>query len=864
MLDSSQIQDPTPVFQYQPTSNRESEVSVQQSTTSSTSRPSTLDSVGSIPDFPLPITGTPVGPPRRSVNLGPPPSARRGASSFYSNASFVSPIPEESPRSRSRASYASSAAIPRDRDSWDSSISPGPSPTYADDRFEDTIPEDGREGMYGDDQGDESQLVRSASIGKRGRALLVTTPAPQRSSEVPEMGLRAVPSPRNPGAFGDATAYTDASSASSGSDPRSRGLRPPPPAAAAGAAGVALTAESILSAYDAASSSDPSNPSRALSVSPQPTREYSQFSAIRRPPRLDLDAVKAAEARGSLTSLPDLIRRATRLAASLEKGRRPASRFPDDMDPFQGRSEKNRSSDYEKHQSGLSDMLAAFPPPAQPVAQPRRSWRESVRDEISSWPLPARFSGMGRSRDTSPRDQEPALPTYNVAGSGNGGDNGSNGDPNGSNAARGEEKKQGRRCCGLPLWGFIILVIVLLIIITAAVVIPVEFFVVRRRANNGAGGAQPALTECQNMLTCANGGTNIVTSEGVCSCICTGGFTGATCTVPGANGCTTTNVVDQSPNVGNNVINNVTLGDSLPRLIQAASQNFSIPLSVTQILAKFNAGSLSCLAENALVTFNGESARGNGPSQAVIPGTTNNAAGGPGPQPPQVPELPQVPEGVALAVVTVVVRRQAGQGFSTTLSGTVSFASTRTSIPPTTTTTLTISVPRKPSSTTSTSSSSSTTTSRSSSITSASPPPGTSTTQGNPTPAPTTFPVTDQMLDFARVSVLFVLQQETLQNAEAAQLALQRFFTAAGQGSAAPSPVTPAQARNLTLGNGNSVNLIDFKVDVGNGPVGGATKPAATPLPALRLRDAAPQPGSSTCGGENELKPPPLMRMFRR
>lgn len=344
MLDGSQIQDPTPVFQYQPTSNRESEVSVQQSTTSSTSRPSTLDSVGSIPDFPLPITGTPVAPPRRSVNLGPPPSARRGASSFYSNASFVSPIPEESPRSRSRASYASSAAIPRDRDSWDSSISPGPSPTYADARFEDAIPEDGREGMYGDDQGDESQLVRSASIGKRGRALLVTTPAPQRSSEVPEMGLRAVPSPRNPGAFADGRGSADASSASSGSDPRSRGLRPPPPAAAAGAAGVALTAESILSAYDAASSSDPSNPSRALSGSPQPMREYSQFSAIRRPPRLDIEAVKAAEARGSLTSLPDLIRRATRLAASLEKGRRPASRFPDDMDQFPGRSEKNRAS----------------------------------------------------------------------------------------------------------------------------------------------------------------------------------------------------------------------------------------------------------------------------------------------------------------------------------------------------------------------------------------------------------------------------------------------------------------------------------------------------------------------------------------
>ncbi|EJT70478.1 hypothetical protein GGTG_11501 [Gaeumannomyces tritici R3-111a-1] len=844
MLDGSQLQDPTPVFQYQSQSNRESEVSLQQSATSSTSRPSTVDSVGSIPDFPLPITATPVAPPRRSVNLGPPPSARRGASSFYSNASFVSPIPEESPRSRSRASYASSAAIPRDRDSWDSPISPGPSPTYPESRFEDAIPEEGRDGMYGgDDQGEESQLVRSASIGKRGKALLVSTPAPQRSSEVPEMGMRAVPSPRNPGPFTDGTGYVDASSTSSGSDPRSRGLRPPPAmavAGAAGAAGSALTAESILSAYDAASSPDPSNPNRGLPVSPQPMREYSHFSAIRRPPKLDIDAVKAAESRGSLTSLPDLIRRATRLAASLEKGRRPASRFLDDMDQYPGQSEKNRASDYEKHQSGLSDMLAAFPPPAQPVHQARRSWRQSVRDEINSWPLPARFSGAGRSRDNSPRDEPPALPTYNIAGTGNNG----NGVNNASNS-RGEQK-QGRRCCGLPLWGFIILVIVLLIIVTAAVVIPVEFFVIRR-GNTGAGNAQPALTECQNMLTCANGGTNVVTAQGACSCICTGGFTGATCTVPGANGCTTTNIVDQSPNVGSNIINNVTLGDALPRLIQTAVQNFSIPLSVTQILAKFNSGSLSCLAENALVTFNGDS--GSGLSQATVPGTTNNAAKGP------QPELPKVPAGVAVEVVTVVVKRQAGQGFSTTLSGSVSFGTTLTAIPPTTTTTVTTTISRRTSSSSSSSSSSRSTSTPST----RSPPPSTSTTQRNPPPASTSFPVTGQVLDFARISVLFVLQQQTLQNAETAQIALQRFFTAAGQGSAAPSPVTPAQARNLTLGNGNSVNLVDFAVDVGAGPVGGAVAPQR----ALLVRDSEPLPKSSYEGGKAQ-RPPPLLRMFRR
>ena len=57
--------------------------------------------------------------------------------------------------------------------------------------------------------------------------------------------------------------------------------------------------------------------------------QYSRNSAIRRPPRLNMDAVRDAEARGSLTSLPDLIRRATRLASMMNEGKRPASRLND-------------------------------------------------------------------------------------------------------------------------------------------------------------------------------------------------------------------------------------------------------------------------------------------------------------------------------------------------------------------------------------------------------------------------------------------------------------------------------------------------------------------------------------------------------
>lgn len=317
ILDGSKIQEHTPVFQYRPQSDRESsgqDLLVVPETPSSVSRPSTVSSVASIPDFPLPIQ-MPVAPPRRSVNLGPPPSARRGASSFYSNASYVSPIPEESPRSRSHVSYASSAAMP---ESW-GSASPGPSPQYPEAFFDDVMTEEGN--PY-DDDAEESRLVRSASLGKRGKPVLVTTAMP-RDAEAGDADRRPDPVPLQNGPFREGTGYLEASTSSSGTLPTTRTAVP----------AVALTADSILDAYSAASSTDPSNPS-SLTPSPQPpgSRTYSRLSAIRRPPQLDIDAVKKAQARGSLTSLPDLIRRATRLAASLEKGRRPASRMDDFSD----------------------------------------------------------------------------------------------------------------------------------------------------------------------------------------------------------------------------------------------------------------------------------------------------------------------------------------------------------------------------------------------------------------------------------------------------------------------------------------------------------------------------------------------------
>ncbi|KAB5562895.1 hypothetical protein GE09DRAFT_1172075 [Coniochaeta sp. 2T2.1] len=758
ILDGSKIQEHTPVFQYKPQSNRESagqDLLVVPETPSSVSRPSTVSSVASIPDFPLPVQ-MPVAPPRRSVNLGPPPSARRGASSFYSNASYVSPIPEESPRSRSHASFASSAAMP---DSW-GSPSPGPSPQYPDAFYDDVITEEGN--PYEDDA-EESRLVRSASLGKRAKPVLVTTSAMPKETDAADMGRRPDPVPLQSGPFRDGTGFIEASTSSSGTLPTARTAAPP----------VALTADSILDAYSAASSTDPSNPSR-ITPSPQPpgSRSYSRLSAIRRPPQLDIDAVRKAQARGSLTSLPDLIRRATRLAASLEKGRRPASRmdlsdFPDSDDSGQVR-ERGLSFDGEKHQSGFSDMLAAFPPPAQ--AGGRRSFRESLRQHVQSWPLPLSTS-RGQSNSTSQDD----IPDSS-------------------------EKKR-RRCCGLPRWGFILVVIGVLAVVAAATVVPLEFLVLRKRNTNQ--DAQPALQQCQTQLNCQNGGTNVV-NQGVCSCICTNGFTGSDCSSPAATGCTTTSLT------GDTNITNVTLGEAIPRLIAQANANFSIPLSPTTILAKLNAGNLSCTAENALVTFDGRSTRlGDALEVVTDPGSSSNAA--------IVGDNVQlVADGVAYDIVTVVqdpasivtpvpvVKNAAADvGFNTVITAPTTFSTyfgTTITFPRGSTTTITPTLTRT--------------------ITTTIPVP--TPTGGSGGNTPTGFTVTEEVLDFARVAVLFILQEDNLGDAETAQNVLQRLFTTASVGLAGKSEgVSIEQARNVTVGNGNSVDLVQYRVDSGGNLVGG-------------------------------------------
>ncbi|KAF4469922.1 hypothetical protein FALBO_3183 [Fusarium albosuccineum] len=323
LLDQSRLQDPTPVFLTPESDDYHSSVPP------SPSSRMTNSSLGSVPDFPTPNPAPVAAQPRRSANLGPPPSSRRGASSFYSNASYVSPIPEESLNSRSHRSYASSAAMP---ESWP----PGSrevSPTFYDETDTDKS-HDSADDEF-NEFNDESKLVRSASIGKRGKPSLVTT-----KSTIIDPAHRPAPSPVQP--FDSGTGYVDASTNSSNTLPMAK-----PPAYSPPKDG--LSPDAILGAYAAASAT---NLAEAPTSVPAPTpspQPFSRLSAIRRPPKLDIDAVRSMEERGSITSLPDLIRRATRLANMMDRGRRPASRFEDLSDYL---DEKGQVRGGDKENSG--------------------------------------------------------------------------------------------------------------------------------------------------------------------------------------------------------------------------------------------------------------------------------------------------------------------------------------------------------------------------------------------------------------------------------------------------------------------------------------------------------------------------------
>lgn len=322
------------------------------------------------------------------------------------------------------------------------------------------------------------------------------------------------------------------------------------------------------------------------------------------------------------------------------------------------------------------------------------------------------------------------------------------------------DQKPRRRCCGLPVWGFVLVMILLLGIIAAAVLVPLEFFVFKNLSNKD--NPQSALAQCQESLTCRNGGTNVL-SKGICSCICTNGFTGSDCSVEGSDGCTTADLADG--------LNNVTIGKAIPRLLEDAIANFSIPLNGTVILNSLNGGNLSCIAQNSLVTFDGSSTR------------EGRASSKDRDSEEKLELESQGPDLAVRAEPTAITISEEAPTFLVVDESTPTVVPTSTG--------------------------------------SASDPERTLATESGSAAGPTaTFTVTEDVLDFARVAVLYVLQEEDSESAQEAQSSIARFLARAHKDSG----VATNTAESIKLGGNNTVDLLRFRIDLGSGAIGRSAK----------------------------------------
>lgn len=644
---------------------------------------------GSIPDFPLPTSQYQTG--RRSQNVPPPKQQqpRRGPSSYYSQFSGpwgVSPIPEESnPRTQTN-SYASSNVIPSQMKEF---------------FLEETPSDDDRSTLDFDwaKDGEKIQqpspgLVRQASLGRRQKPALTTikneslrapTAMPAMPLQVP--GSNATRMSHVASILDGESVFLDASSSEHTKERRASEV-------------------SYL---------DPFNPGGPLgrlgSVRNEGKGSIAERRGLgglagaragaKRPPSLDVQAVKEAEARASLTSLPDLIRRATRLAANLDRGKT-ASRLGMDWMAADGEKPlKHRPSEG----SSLGGMLANFPPPATRGQSPSEG---NTAEEFF------KNLNMGSSR----------------------------------NGTR-DSRKSKRQICGMSRRAFMAICVVVLILVAAAVILPVFLIALPNRDKNLSGSSVPvsgALQECQQSTPCSNGGTSVVNLDKSCGCVCSNGFTGSQCGTQSSAGCATIAVAGASASVGTQI----------PNLVQAAQDQYMIPLDATALSSAFASNNMTCTTENAIVTFPDNAAVRR--RSADIPSAVENHFGARTEGTTETAPAGSVPTNIVTASST-------GNASPTSTSAAES--------------------------------------SPASSTTAESP----VATGGSNLPA-----ANASATEFAQIGILFVLQDSRdISAAVSAQENLGQYFQLAARTGAS------AQASNVTLGNGYFVNLEDYIMTLRNG-----------------------------------------------
>ncbi|EXJ77477.1 hypothetical protein A1O3_09703 [Capronia epimyces CBS 606.96] len=482
-----------------------------------------------------------------------------------------------------------------------------------------------------------------------------------------------------------------------------------------------------------------------------------RIPASRRPPKLDMDAVREAENRGSTTSLADLIKRATRLAANLDRGKT-ASRLGM-LDMF---GSSDRLDGANRH-STMSDMISAFPAPAVGGTPTTR------RD--TQWPLGEKGDAYASTTDLS-KSQQP--------------------------------RKQRRRCCGLSLPVLFALIVVIIILIAAAVLIPIFLVLVPKQHHSSTG-----VGACATSHPCRNGGSTLLNGD-TCACVCSNGFTGSQCETSGnTEDCVTKTLKD-----GSTEYHNATLGRSILTPLSDGETQFDIPLNISTVLSVFSTNNLSCTGENSLVDFN---------SSGVSQGTERRMKRFiilPGLEPTLNDRLPVIHRKPDLSEVTrraspdrdVPLRRRQDAATVGTSNGIV-FQATSATVGPVSSPSASIGTSIATVTSVSGIAGSDASATGSSAASASTSPAG----SGSDSNAKASATVTDEELEFARVVVLYVLQESrTISVAIHAQQQMEGFFASQAKGSSNST---------VDVGSGNlhlTANFDAFSITKGDGEVVGS------------------------------------------
>ncbi|KAK2821080.1 hypothetical protein FQN49_007731 [Arthroderma sp. PD_2] len=516
--------------------------------------------------------------PARRSNSGSS-QAGRPPQGFYPIGSTVSPIPEEFPShvQRNAKSYASSKAIPS---SW------GSAPFETVDLKYEEMPDtvlgtDGGSSAYNEDEMAQalkaksalrtrnkgsvdlpspsaSSLARQVSLGKKGKSELRTINITKNDAQ---SSHNRSTSEKSLGVTSEAGSVTSSGTIGIAINPSLRANIPGHqiPPSFHNPKGQLRPSRLRANSHSSVESIDDEEPEgdEVPIIHKQPTNDsefrdvelggaraaahrMSQFSDLPLPPSLNHDG-RETEVRSSLTSLPDLIRRATKLASNLDRGKR-VSKNPAGMFEMFNSNPDLKNKD-RRYSGSITDILASFPPPG-------------IQTPGNNSPHPGDDS-KGKSNEVDvPRTR--------------------------------------RRFCGLPVPALIVFCIGLVLLLALVITIPLA--VAGKPRNHSPDGTQ---TSCEIEFPCKNGGISIG-SLGTCSCVCPEGYRGTTCGVIADKSCVIAELQDNRK-----LRHDATVGSAIPRLVQHSLVSFDIPLDVGKLLMLFDSEDVSCNMENALVTFNG-------------------------------------------------------------------------------------------------------------------------------------------------------------------------------------------------------------------------------------------------------------------